>query len=224
MPDTDGPSRPIRKNRTAVSTYNLKALANERFTQKPCRQRHHKQNTTSRHLPHQELTMALPSQQLNRSISSSLSSPLTSPRTSSVETSQHRIMADIVDANRNARNSVALQARDTPTAEDNMAQQASTYECFNKHGRPRGHYYSARELYSRGVWIGYLAPDKQKKPFLECPSYNELKANFANINLPYPPSNPSSSSCNREAVCRGCFGEQSMLLTTREISFAKNRV
>jgi hypothetical protein len=169
--------------------------------------------------------MTLSSQQPDRSTSSPLSSPMTSPRTSSVDTSQHRVVVDPVYTNGTTRNSFALQAGNSATSpEDDMAQPVPTYECFNKHGLPQGHYYSACELYSRGVWVGYRAPDKHKKPYLECPSYNELKANFTSLNLPFPLSNPSSSSCNREAVCRGCFGEQSALITTCEMPFAKNRV
>ncbi|KAF2818983.1 hypothetical protein CC86DRAFT_432406, partial [Ophiobolus disseminans] len=57
---------------------------------------------------------------------------------------------------------------------------------FNSHNTPRGHYYSAPNLYSRGVWVGYLAPDKQNTSYLGLPSYNTLKANLKSLSPPFP--------------------------------------
>jgi hypothetical protein len=99
-----------------------------------------------------------------------------------------------------------------------------SFECFSHLSNARGHYYSALAMCARGVWIGYLAPNNQKKSYRGLPSYQDLKTNFVDMNLPCPPSNPGTPANNRGAVCRGCFGEQSALLTLREMSFVKDRV
>lgn len=98
------------------------------------------------------------------------------------------------------------------------------FECFSHFSNGTGHYYSAPNLYARGIWIGYLSPEKQKKSYRGLASFRELQANFRDMSLPFPPSTLGSSGSNRDAVCRGCFGAQSGLLTLREMAFVKDRV
>jgi hypothetical protein len=203
MSNIDGSSRPMR-NRTVVPTYNLKVLtgnarqAPDGRLQKQISSR--KQTMTCGHTTTSNRDTAHLPQASHSSTFSPLTSPIISPRMSAVNMNQKDVVS---------------------TSPDTRGQ---TYECFSKHGKSRGHYYSARQLYSHGVWIGYLAKDKQEKRYLECPSYSELKLNFIDMSLPYPPPSPSMSSYNRQAMCRGCFNEHSSLLTLREIPFAKDRV
>jgi hypothetical protein len=108
------------------------------------------------------------------------------------------------------------------------------FECFSHFSNGSGHYYSGPKLYARGIWIGYLSPENQKKSYRGLPSFRELQANFRDMSLPFPPSTPGSSGINRDAVCRGCSGggentfekrpAQSRLFTLREMSFVKDRV
>lgn len=171
-------NRPVR-DRTAVSTYNLKVLSSSaQHTHKSCLQ--------------EDRTLD------PKSIASSpLSSPMTLPPISSSSGTPPQCAADNT---------------------------TSQFQCFNQVSNSHGHYYSAPTLHARGVWIGHLAPDAQKRSYRGLPSYSQLKANFNDISLPFPPSSASTAVKNREAVCRGCLGEQSALLTLREIPFVKNRV
>jgi hypothetical protein len=203
MSNIDGSSRPVR-NRTVVPTYNLKILtgnarqASGGRLQKQISSR--KQTMTCGHTTTSNRDIAHLFQASHTSTFNPFTSPIISPRMSTVNMNQK----DVVYTSPDARGQI--------------------YDCFSKHGKSRGHYYSARQLYSHGVWIGYLAKDRQKKRYLECPSYSELKLNFINMRLPYPPPSPSMSSYNRQAMCRGCCNEHSSLLTLREIPFAKDKV
>jgi hypothetical protein len=71
-------------------------------------------------------------------------------------------------------------------ARDSTTSQEPKYECFNQVPSTYGHYYSALTLYAHGVWIEYLASDRQKKSFRGLPSYSYLKANFVDMSLPCP--------------------------------------
>jgi hypothetical protein len=115
---------------------------------------------------------------------------------------------------------------DSPShdARDFTAPHEPKYECFDAWTNTDGHYYSAPALCARGVWVGYLASDRQKKSFRGLPSYSTLKANFADMSLPWPPSYEGKASKNRDAVCAGCLGETSALIRLREVPFVKNRV
>ncbi|KAH3981000.1 hypothetical protein HBH51_050050 [Parastagonospora nodorum] len=97
------------------------------------------------------------------------------------------------------------------------------FECFSHFSNGSGHYYSAPKLYARGIWIGYLSPESQKKSYRGLPSFRELQANFRDMSLPFPASKQGNSGMNRDAVCRGCFGAQSGLFTLREMAFVKDR-
>jgi hypothetical protein len=131
MSDTDAPYRPVRMNRTAVPTYNLKALTNEGLVWKPSTQGRDRQSITPSHAFHSNVDIASLSQQRCASTSSSLSSPPTSPRVSSVDTSQHNIAVNPLNTN----TSTAVQAGSiSSTTRDSTAAHRPTYECFNKHG------------------------------------------------------------------------------------------
>jgi hypothetical protein len=96
--------------------------------------------------------------------------------------------------------------------------------CFNKLAHTQGHHYSAYALHAHGVWVGFLDPERHKERFLDLPSFFELKKNFTNMRLPFPPPNQRTSASNCQAVCRGCFSDQSLTLTLREISYVNNKV
>jgi hypothetical protein len=221
MPNTDRVSRPTRK-RTVVSTYNLKILNdNAHQTHKTYIQTHanadkHQQNSTRAHKDKPKA--ALPRHSTDNSTTSSLTSLMTSPQRSTFGSPSPGFVATVNEAGSSPTIGKAVPRSSLTT--NNMME----FECFNGHANPRGHYYSAPALYACGVWIGYLAPDKQKKPYCGLPSFNELKANFADMSLPCPPSSEGTSANNRDAVCRGCFGDQSALLTLREVQFVNNRV
>jgi hypothetical protein len=212
MTNPDSSSRPQRK-RTVVSTYNLKILndnahhthlhASNRQTRdstdQPC------QRPTGTHMD--RFSDAVPQHLHSQSSPGPLTSLTGSPR-----------MSPVTDAH----------PSDTPPdtdskllfAENDMIQ----FECFNKLTSTRGHNYSAPALRACGVRVGYLAPDKHKKEYFGMPSFSDLKTNFADMTLPFPPINEATSARNRNAVCRGCFGQQSALLTLREVHFVLNRV
>ncbi|KAL5120728.1 hypothetical protein ACEQ8H_001477 [Pleosporales sp. CAS-2024a] len=100
---------------------------------------------------------------------------------------------------------------------------AMQFDCFDHLSSARCHYYSTRTLFSLGVWVGYLAPDKQNKPYKGLPSFHELKKNCNDMILPFPPPSVGTAAKNYSAVCRGCVDYQPSLLTVRELAFVKDR-
>lgn len=110
------------------------------------------------------------------------------------------------------------------TASVAMAPSNPVFDCFNMLNRAEGHFYSANELFSRGVWIGYLAPARHKESFQKLPSFNNLRNNFKNFNPPYPPTITGPVGEERNAVCRGCIGHDSAVISLREIGFYGNQV
>jgi hypothetical protein len=215
MSTTNEASRPTR-NRTAVSTYNLKILNdNAHHTQRCYKQSNH--NTDRPHpvsVRTNENSPAL-SKIVHNSSSSSLTSlspsPLLRPPSPRSAATLHQT---------DGSSTIQKKMLKLPVTAKIMTE----FECFNARIGSRGHYYSASALYTCGVWVGYLSPDKQKKQYRGLPSFNELKMNFADMSLPCPPSSVGASGNNRSAVCRGCFGEHSALITLREVQFIKNRV
>jgi hypothetical protein len=140
--------------------------------------------------------------QRSRSFASSeLTSPMMSPRLRALETSLYE----------NARNTSSSA---TSTA----------YDCFNSQPHPRGHFYSANQLFARGVWIGYLAPDRQSQSFRGLPSFHDLKSNYAKFVQPHPPIVQGSPRESRNAICRGCAREESALIALSEVQFGKKVV
>lgn len=229
-PVTNLSSRPAR-NRTLVPTYNLKTLSGNARHTRTCYLRDNKSNNKQSMSPAQASLRALNTthnlQRADSGTSSPLSSllvspsPFASPRVSALDAGLQDTAAAASLEFQRAMNS---SADDTRAASRTPGTTTLEYACFNQHPSPRGHYYSTRELHARGIWVGYLAPDRQNKPYLGLPSYNELKANWRNMSLPFPPPYPGTLSGNREAVCRGCFGDQSQLITLRELPFVRNSV
>lgn len=92
-------------------------------------------------------------------------------------------------------------------------------KCFNPHADPNGHFYSVHQLFTQGVWIGYLAPDRHKESFRGLPSFNMLRSNCAKLIAPYPKATQGLVGQNRYAVCRGCVSGTSKVFELREVQF-----
>jgi hypothetical protein len=105
-----------------------------------------------------------------------------------------------------------------------MASTTDEFVCFNRRGKSNGHFFSCHDLYDRGVWVGHLTPDKLSERYKGLPSFNELKTNCKKFNEPYPASIAGVPGDERHAVCRGCVGSQSQLITLREIKFTGKTV
>ncbi|KAH6616639.1 hypothetical protein C7974DRAFT_379510 [Boeremia exigua] len=93
------------------------------------------------------------------------------------------------------------------------------YDCFDTDGH--GHFDSVDALFDRGVWIGYLAENSLTR-YRGLPSYRELESNHKNLVLPFPTPIAHSSCSDREAACRGCFGDESRVLQLHEIRFGSH--
>lgn len=184
MPATGSNPRPERK-RAAVPTYNLRILSGL-----PTRSRKsdHKKCTSlsTRDLTPLQIQMDL-DPAMDRDTSTALSSPLSSPPVSTCATPFRRTIAE------------RQEHRTGPGSTRRPF--SMTTECFKKHDSARGHYHSATELYDRGVWVGFLAPDRQNESYKGLPPYSELKVNCKNMELPYPPATTGSSAKTHLAIC-----------------------
>lgn len=140
--------------------------------------------------------------------SSGLTSPMMSPKLRALETS--------------------LGSEEATTGEESHSADSrksmSFYDCFNSQTNPRGHLYSANRLFTRGIWIGYLAPDRQGESFRGLPSFQELKFNCAKFSPPHPPVIQGSAGQTRQAVCRGCAASNSAVIPLGEIQFYRKSV
>ncbi|KAH6858975.1 hypothetical protein BKA58DRAFT_51143 [Alternaria rosae] len=134
-------------------------------------------------------------QPARRSASSELTSPMISPGLRALQTSME-------------------ESRNTSPRKNSIS-----YCCFNSQPHLKGHFYSANQLFARGVWIGYLAPDRQSQSFRGLPSFHDLKANYKKFNPPHPPIVQGSPRENRNAVCRGCAREDSAVIAFSEVQF-----
>ncbi|EUC49243.1 hypothetical protein COCMIDRAFT_23033 [Bipolaris oryzae ATCC 44560] len=92
-------------------------------------------------------------------------------------------------------------------------------KCFNPYDDSNGHFYAVNQLFSQGVWIGYLAPDRHKESFRELPSFYTLKSNYAKLMSPYPRATQGLVGQPRHAVCRGCVSGTSKVFELREVQF-----
>ncbi|EMD61099.1 hypothetical protein COCSADRAFT_29370 [Bipolaris sorokiniana ND90Pr] len=92
-------------------------------------------------------------------------------------------------------------------------------KCFNPYDDSNGHFYSVNQLFTQGVWIGYLAPDRHKESFRGLPSFNVLKSNCAKLIAPYPKATQGLVGQIRHAVCRGCVSATSKVFELREVQF-----
>ncbi|KAH8642910.1 hypothetical protein IG631_00373 [Alternaria alternata] len=133
---------------------------------------------------------------LRSNVSSELTSPMMSPGLRALDTSLHE----------QARNACPTTA----------------YDCFSSQPHLKGHFYSANQLFQRGVWIGYLAPERQNESFRGLPSFHNLKVNYSKFRPPYPPIVQGSPRENRNAICRGCARDESALIALSEVQFGKN--
>ncbi|KAH7077601.1 hypothetical protein BKA63DRAFT_508576 [Paraphoma chrysanthemicola] len=210
-----GCSSRAARNRTVVSTYNLKKLSGTaRHTRTSYLQTQTNNNGQDGDPARQDMGPQNPAPErlaTGRNTTSSLSSPMLLPS----QTASPRRSAECQDLNDASANVLCESSNTSDTI-------YNEYECFNQLTNPRGHYYSVRRLHARGVWVGYLAPHRHCESYLGLPSYNELKANYTNIALPFPPSNPRHAAVNREAVCRGCLSEESKSIALRELPFVED--
>jgi hypothetical protein len=101
------------------------------------------------------------------SVSSELTSPMRSPGLAALETTL-------------AKEAVAAEAPGSIKVDQNK----SLYDCFKSQLHPKGHFYSANQLYAQGICIRYLAPDRMNERFRGLPSFNNLKTNFSKFRPP----------------------------------------
>jgi len=215
MAHRDSLDRPTR-TRNNVRTYNLKILSG---TYRRSRRRSRNVDPQSAHHPDSRMSSGEQDdlkatespeehfQQNHPEDSSALTSPMMSPNLLALETS--------------------LSEEDTTVAftqSSSSANSAGLYDCFNITLHPKGHFYSAKELFARGVWIGHLSPDRHSESFRGLPSFSTLKANFAKFTLPYPPVIPGFVRGDRNAVCRGCVSSTSALVAFFELQFVGTSV
>lgn len=92
-------------------------------------------------------------------------------------------------------------------------------KCFNPYADSNGHFYSVNQLFTQGVWIGYLAPDRHRESFRGLPSFNILKSNCSKLVTPYPTATQGLAGQPRHAVCRGCLSATSKVFELREVQF-----
>ena len=209
MANQDSLGRPTRA-RNKVLTYNLRILSGT--SRSSCRRSHNVDPQSARHSDPRistgeqdnlETTESLEEhfQQNHGEDSSELTSPMMSPNLLALETS--------------------LSKEGTTSS---PANNTSLYDCFNATLHPKGHFYSAKKLFARGVWIGYLSPDRHSESFHGLPSFSTLKANFTNFIPPYPPAIGGFVRGERHAVCRGCASSTSGLIAFFEIQFMQTSV
>ncbi|KAF1842122.1 uncharacterized protein K460DRAFT_388882 [Cucurbitaria berberidis CBS 394.84] len=200
--------RPARA-RAAVKTYNLKVLTNPTHKmylndsgawvlRKP------RESMSLDKVDDTISRVGIPANQRHNSrsnTSSALTSPMLSPSLSALGIS----LSD-----------------DTTTAPGQLEEAPLLFDCFNTHVHPGGHFYSAHELVLQGVWIGYLSPDRHTERFRNLPSFDNLKTNCKRFSTPFPPTIHGGAGEELSAVCRGCIGDDSAIITLREIQFVGN--
>jgi hypothetical protein len=121
--------------------------------------------------------------------SSPLSSPVTLPTMSILGTPSPDTNAASRNTNEaTSRSPVHSTGLESPSDNIHAVLENQKYDCFTTLPNAEVHYYSALELYARGVWVGYLDPKRHRQPYRDLPSYYELKENFRNMILPHPPA------------------------------------
>ncbi|KAF2738116.1 hypothetical protein EJ04DRAFT_574091 [Polyplosphaeria fusca] len=95
------------------------------------------------------------------------------------------------------------------------------FVCFANGNGPQKHYFSASQLFKAGVWIGYMSSDRRAESYKGLPSYSDLKANKRSQrqDAPCPPTTEGVAGEERHAICRGCHGTGSRVITLREIAY-----
>ncbi|KAI1519498.1 hypothetical protein PtrSN002B_003240 [Pyrenophora tritici-repentis] len=213
MAQGGSPDRPIRA-RKSVRTYNLKILSGiTRRSRQPSRnvdpQSARRPESRRASSGGEDSLKATENpgdhrQQYHDDNSSELTSPMLSPNLLALETSLSEEGMTVAS-----------------TRSSGSGKSTGRYDCFNAMLHPKGHYYSAKELFARGVWIGYLSPDRHNESFRGLPSFGTLKSNFNKFSQPYPTSMHGSVRENRNAVCRGCAKSNSALIALSEIQFVR---
>ena len=107
---------------------------------------------------------------------------------------------------------------------DPMTTMSVLHDCFNPYSQPRGHFHSANRLFERGVWVGFLDKSRHNESFRGLPSFHDLKMNYSRLSAPHPPVVHGVADEERLAVCRGCAGIDSLVISLCEIQFAHNTV
>jgi hypothetical protein len=164
-----------------------------------------------------------PKNMLDTATNASTSSPLSSP-TSSLTTSPHTTPSK--DANAASRNisKVGGGSQGPSTTLNPSTPYSQNFDCFTALANAKVHYYSARELHARGVWVGYLEPKRRKESYDGLPSYTEIMANYRNMVLPYPPPEFGLAARNTMAVCRHCLSKQPKRVLLRQLKYVAGRV
>ncbi|KAF2871964.1 hypothetical protein BDV95DRAFT_594251 [Massariosphaeria phaeospora] len=190
----------VRRTRTRapVATYNLKILSGASI-------RRPKRSTEK---PRSSDAKAATSEKAPTVISSTLSPSLDPPSPSPTQGRLPELTRTSNDSHE--ANGQTPREFSTPAIE-------SSYECFRWNGK--SHYRSCEELLAAGIWIGYLSWDKHGRSYNKLPSFNQLRANHKNFSPPYPPPTMGSPRDDRQAVCRGCHGPDSQLITLSELSY-----
>ncbi|CAO2648041.1 Nn.00g089630.m01.CDS01 [Neocucurbitaria sp. VM-36] len=218
MSDQEMHKRPTRA-RTAVGTYNLKVLT-ENVHNSHLNERESRSSMALNGRSDSMSRAATPVTKLHvhrRNISSGLTSPMPSPNLSALgsgltdNTTTAPRKLEAIDPD--------ITSNDTRIISTAVASSVPMFDCFNTQPHSWGHFYSANELFSRGIWIGYLTPDRHSESFRRLPSFSDLKTNFRKFSTPYPPTITGSVGEERISVCRGCVGDDSAVITLREIQF-----
>ncbi|KAL6711148.1 hypothetical protein ACN47E_005679 [Coniothyrium glycines] len=105
---------------------------------------------------------------------------------------------------------------------DSLENEGVLHECFNPYSEPKGHVYATRELYQRGVWIGYLDKSRHSESYCDLPSFKDLKDNYVQFSMPRPEVIQGIPGDECFAVCRGCISANSMVMSLAELQFYKN--
>jgi len=215
MANQDSLGRSTRA-RNKVRTYNLKILSGTSRSSRrrshnvdPQSARHSDPRISSEEQDNLETTESLEEhfQHHHGEDSSELTSPMMSPNLLALETSLSEEGTTVAS-----------------TQSGSPVNNTGLYDCFNATLHPKGHFYSAKELFARGVWIGYLSPDRHSESFRGLPSFSTLKANFTKFSPPYPPVINGFVRGERSAVCRGCASSTSALIAFFEIQFVRTSV
>jgi hypothetical protein len=157
--------------------------------------------------------------------SSPLSSPVTLPTMSILGTPSPDTNAASRNTNEaTSRSPVHSTGLESPSDNIHAVLENQKYDCFTTLPNAEVHYYSALELYARGVWVGYLDPKRHRQPYRDLPSYYELKENFRNMILPHPPAEVGLASQNTMAVCRHCLPKEPKLVMLRRLKYDTNSV
>ncbi|KAJ4377899.1 hypothetical protein N0V83_000729 [Neocucurbitaria cava] len=222
MPNQESQKRSAR-TRTAVATYNLQKLTKD--IRNSYRNEAKPRSTMAQHgrsasMPKAATPVSQPHKN-RRSTSSGLTSPMASPSLSAVSSNLTDDAATSFETSKTIIREVITDRKRTTSRA--MAPSNPVFDCFNMLNRAEGHFYSVNELFSRGVWIGYLALARHKESFRKLPSFNNLRNNFRTFSPPYPPTITGPVGEERNAVCRGCIGDESVMITLREIGFYGNQ-